>query len=113
LEGQKSSYLGCNTAFARDAGFAGPNDIIGKNDCQMVWQEQAEAYRRDDRQIIESGHPKLLIEETQTSPAGRTSTLLTSKMPLRDAQGEIIGVLGPMWTSPRANRCKNRMTGWP
>ena len=60
----------------------------------MVWQEQAEAYRRDDRQIIESGHPKLLIEETQTSPAGRTSTLLTSKMPLRDAQGEIIGVLG-------------------
>ena len=87
-------YLGCNTAFARDAGFAGPKDIVGKDDSQMVWREQAEAYRRDDRQVIESGHPKLLIEETQTTPAGKTITLLSSKLPLRDAQGEIIGVLG-------------------
>jgi PAS domain S-box-containing protein len=38
-------YLGCNTVFARDAGFAGPKDIIGKDDGQMVWREQAEAYR--------------------------------------------------------------------
>jgi PAS domain S-box-containing protein len=87
-------YLGCNTVFARDAGFAGPKDIIGKNDNQMVWGEQAEAYRRDDRQVIESGRSKLLIEESQTTPAGKTITLLSSKLPLRDARGEIIGILG-------------------
>jgi PAS domain S-box-containing protein len=87
-------YLGCNTAFARDAGFAGPKDMIGKNDNQMVWREQAEAYRRDDWQVIESGQPKLLIEESQTTPAGKTITLLSSKLPLRDARGEIIGMLG-------------------
>ena len=87
-------YLGCNTAFARDAGFAGPKDMIGKNDNQMVWREQAEAYRRDDRQVIESGRSKLLIEESQTTPAGKTITLLSSKLPLRDAKGEIIGMLG-------------------
>ena len=87
-------YLGCNTTFARDAGFADPKDIIGKNDSQMVWRKQAEAYRRDDRQVIESGRPKLLIEESQTTPAGKTITLLSSKLPLRDGKGEIIGVLG-------------------
>jgi PAS domain S-box-containing protein len=87
-------YLGCNTVFARDAGFADPKDMIGKNDTAMVWREQAEAYRRDDRQVIESGRPKLLIEESQTTPAGKTITLLSSKLPLRDARGEIIGMLG-------------------
>jgi PAS domain S-box-containing protein len=87
-------YLGCNTVFARDAGFAGPKDMIGKNDNQMVWREQAEAYRRDDWQVIESGQPKLLIEESQTTPAGKTITLLSSKLPLRDFKGKIIGMLG-------------------
>jgi len=87
-------YLGCNTVFARDAGFAGQKDIIGKDDNQMIWREQAEAYRSDDCQVIGSGQPKLLIEESQTTPAGKTITLLSNKLPLRDAKGEIIGVLG-------------------
>mgnify|MGYP003586221909 FL=1 len=87
-------YLGCNAAFARDAGFADPKDIIGKDDFQMGWRKQAELYRADDRQVIESGQPKLFIEEPQTTPAGKTLTLLTSKIPLRNDQGEITGVLG-------------------
>lgn len=87
-------YLGCNAVFARDAGLADPRDIIGKDDTQMVWREQATRYRDDDRQIIETGLPKLLIEEPQTTPDGHTITLLTSKVPLYDATGEISGVLG-------------------
>ena len=87
-------YLGCNAAFARDAGFSDPQEIIGKDDLQMVWTDQAERYRADDREVIESGLPKLLIEEPQTTPEGKTLTLLTSKIPLRNADGEIIGLLG-------------------
>ena len=87
-------YLGCNAVFARDAGFADPKDIIGKDDYQMGWRDQAEKYRGDDRQVIESGCSKLLIEEPQTTPEGNTITLLTSKMPLRSSKGEISGVLG-------------------
>ena len=87
-------YLGCNAAFARDAGFADPKDIIGKDDYQMGWRDQAELYRDDDRQVIESGCSKLLIEEPQTTPEGNTITLLTSKVPLRNSKGEISGVLG-------------------
>ena len=43
---------------------------------------------------IESGCPKLLIEEPQTTPEGKTLTLLSSKIPLRGSDGEISGVLG-------------------
>lgn len=87
-------YLGCNTVFAHDAGLADPQDIIGKDDFQMGWREQAELYRADDRQVIESGSAKLLIEEPQTTPSGNTITLLTSKIPLRNGQGGIDGMIG-------------------
>ena len=87
-------YLGCNTLFAQDAGLADPKDIIGKDDYQMVWRDQAELYRDDDRRVIESGSSKLLIEEPQTTPEGNTITLLTSKIPLLSSTGEISGVLG-------------------
>ncbi len=87
-------YLGCNAAFARDAGYDEPRELIGKDDTEMGWREQAELYRADDRAVIESGQAKLLIEEPQTTPDGRTIVLLTSKLPLRDAKGAISGVLG-------------------
>jgi PAS domain S-box-containing protein len=87
-------YLGCNAAFARDAGFADPKDVVGKDDHQMAWRDQAENYRGDDRKVIESGLPKLLFEESQTTPQGDSITLLTSKVPLRSLRGEVSGVLG-------------------
>jgi PAS domain S-box-containing protein len=87
-------YLGCNSIFARDAGFTDPKDVIGKDDYQMGWREQAELYRADDRQVIESGCSKFLIEEPQTTSEGNTITLLTSKIPLRNSNGEIGGVIG-------------------
>ena len=88
------TYLGCNTPFALDAGFEKPEDVIGKDDYTMGWSEQAELYRADDRLVIGSGKPKLLIEEPQTTSSGEQIYLLTSKVPLKDATGEIIGVLG-------------------
>lgn len=87
-------YLGCNAIFARDAGCSDPGDIIGRDDCHLSWRDQAERYRSDDRQVIESGKAKILIEEPQTTPDGGMITLLTSKVPLRGPRGEIIGVLG-------------------
>jgi len=87
-------YLGCNKPFAQDAGFSEPDELLGKDDYAMGWRDQADLYRSDDRQVIETGTAKLLIEEPQTTPDGNTIWLLTSKTPLRDAAGEISGVLG-------------------
>ena len=87
-------YLGCNQPFACDAGFASPEQLIGKNDYDMGWKAQADLYRDDDRQVITSGTPKLQYEELQTSPTGAQLWLRTSKIPLRNLEGKIIGVLG-------------------
>lgn len=87
-------YLGCNTAFAKDAGKNSPEDIIGKNDYQLSWREQAELYRTDDRFVIETEESKLFFEEPQTMPDGGKIWLSTSKVPLRNQDNEIIGILG-------------------
>ncbi|TJY58942.1 PAS domain S-box protein [Sinimarinibacterium sp. CAU 1509] len=87
-------YLGCNARFAQDAGFAEPKELVGKTDDDMPWHDQVELYRADDRAVIDSGQAKLLLEEPQTTPAGDVMTLLTSKVPLRDAAGQVTGVLG-------------------
>lgn len=87
-------YLGCNPAFARDAGKASPQDVIGQNDYAMGWAPEADLYRADDLQIIVSGTSKLNYEEPQTTPEGKTIWLRSSKVPLQGGDKGIIGVLG-------------------
>ena len=57
-------FLGCNTTFAHDAGYADSKDIVGKDDYQMVWRDQAELYRADDLQVIESGKLQVVYRGT-------------------------------------------------
>ena len=87
-------YLGCNPIFARDAGKQSPAEMIGQDDYQMGWAAEADLYRSDDRMIIDSGTMRVNFEEPQTTPDGKTIWLRTSKVPLRNRAGEIIGVLG-------------------
>lgn len=87
-------YLGCNTAFARDAGMSCPENVIGKDDFQMSWRAQAELYRADDQAVMDSDTPKIGYEEQQLTPDGCMLWLRTSKVPLHDANGKVIGVLG-------------------
>jgi PAS domain S-box-containing protein len=89
-----SRYLGCNSAFARDAGLDSPRDIVGKTDPDLPWREHAERYVADDRAVMSSGQSRLSYEEPLTLPDGAHAWLRTSKVPLRDARGEVIGVLG-------------------
>ena len=87
-------YLGCNSAFAHDAGWSRPEELIGKDDFQMAWHEQADSYRADDKRVMDSGVPQLDYEEPQTKADGAKVWVRTSKVPLRDSQGRGIGILG-------------------
>ena len=90
-----SNFLGCNASAAKIAGLASPADIVGKSDFDMPWtREQSEAYRRDDRKVMESGKARLNIEETQHQADGSDVYILTSKVPLRDVAGKVFGILG-------------------
>lgn len=87
-------YLGCNTLFARDAGFDRPEELLGQDDYSMGWREQADLYRASDRRVMESRQPKMNLIEPQTTPTGGRIWLNTSKVPLQMPNGEILGVLG-------------------
>src|SRR5215468_3165367 len=65
-----SRILGCNQKFAEDCGFAGPADIIGKTNFDFFPKAQADAYRADDLDVINSGEPKLGMEESLLLPTG-------------------------------------------
>lgn len=102
-------YLGSNTAFATNAGFADPSEVIGKDDYQMAWREQAESYRAADLQVIASGLPKLNFEEPSTTAQGGRITTLTSRVPLRNSKGEIIGVLGSYLDITERNESREKI----
>lgn len=91
---KQSRYLGCNTAFAHDAGQSHPDVLLGKDDYQLAWHEQADLYRSDDQAVMAAGQAKLNFEEPQITPDGRTIWLRTSKVPLLNREDEVIGVLG-------------------
>jgi len=91
---RQGKFLGGNAAFARDAGLASPDELIGKTDFQMSWKQDAARFQADDRQVVETGIPKLGFEEPQSTPGGGCLWLRTSKIPLRDSEGRTIGVLG-------------------
>ncbi|ABM02139.1 diguanylate cyclase with PAS/PAC sensor [Psychromonas ingrahamii 37] len=91
---QNLRFLGCNTLFAKDAGYIKPEELIGKNDFDMAWKDQADLYHSDDRQVVDSGTPKLSFDEPQTTPDGRQIWLRTSKVPLHNDAHQSIGILG-------------------
>jgi PAS domain S-box-containing protein len=91
---RNSVYLGANHALALDAGYSDPAELIGKTDYETTYAETADLYRADDRGVMETGIPKLNYEEPQTKPDGSRAWLRTSKVPLRNRAGEVIGVLG-------------------
>ena len=90
-----SIYLGCNDALARIGGLEKPEDVVGKDDFMMPWtKEEAAFFRSVDRRVMDSGQAEINIEETQVQADGRQRSILTSKVPLRDAQNEVVGILG-------------------
>ncbi|MGD1849639.1 MAG: PAS domain S-box protein, partial [Cyanophyceae cyanobacterium] len=89
------NYLGCNQAFAKATGLNDPAEVIGKNDFDMPWSKaETKWLRAGDQRVIEHNQPELNSVETQTRADGTEVWLDTSKVPLLDSNGEVIGVLG-------------------
>ena len=94
-KGTDLRYGGCNRNFAIVAGVGTPENIVGKLDSELAWTpEETAAYNEFDRRVIEGGETLENIEESQRRADGRTTTVLTSKVPLRGLDGKTIGVLG-------------------
>lgn len=91
-----SRYLGCNTMYADALGLANLDEIVGKDDFELYSPDLAEKYQADDREVIETGESKLRYEERWSCKRCDKSDLWveTTKVPLKDREGNIIGVIG-------------------
>jgi PAS domain S-box-containing protein len=92
---RESVYLGCNRAFARDAGYSSPGQVVGLTDYDLAWRhEEADFFRRVDKLVMSEDRPAFHIIEPQLQADGKQAWLDTSKIPLHDEKGNVVGVLG-------------------
>ncbi len=91
---RENVFLGCNQNAAKVVGLNSPAEIVGKTDFEMPsTPEETEWYIQCDREVIDSGEAKLHIIESQQQADGKQAWIETSKVPLRDANGEVFGIL--------------------
>jgi PAS domain S-box-containing protein len=91
----ESRFIICNLASARRMGMTSPDELVGKSDFDFVPRELAERFYADEQAIIRSGQPLLNREEPLETVDGKiTRWNLATKVPLRDSQGNIIGIVG-------------------
>ncbi len=91
---RNSVYLGGNLNNARLAGFESPEELVGKTDCDLPWKkEEADFFRECDRRAIETDTPEYHIIESICKADGSQAWLDTSRIPLHDAGGNVVGIL--------------------
>jgi len=88
------AYTECNIAQACAAGVATPDQVIGKTDFDFHPEELAAEYRANDESVIRTGQPLLNCEESGEDPSGKQLWVLSSKVPLMDTAGRIVGLVG-------------------
>lgn len=69
-------------------------DVVGRTDFDMFTSEHAAQAFRDEQEIVRTGEGLPNIEEKETLPDGSVRWVSTTKMPLRDAHGEVVGTFG-------------------
>lgn len=88
-----SVYTGCNKKFVESAGKEDQREIVGRTDYDLVWSGEAQKFLDDDQLVLSTGKTKLGYEENYTLPDGTVVWWRTSKLPLKDRNGEVVGLL--------------------
>ncbi len=87
-------YRGCNNAVARLLGCSSPDEVVGKTDRDFPFAPCfADTVREQEQQVIETGKPILMVEETVPVSEHHQCQMLSSRVPLRDTEGHVVGVL--------------------
>jgi len=93
LKDMDGVYLACNPMFERFFGEPEAN-IVGKTDYDFVDRELADDSREHDRKALLAGEPSVNEAWAVFADDGHSALLETSKIPMHDAEGRLIGVLG-------------------
>jgi len=91
LEGR---FILKNLVDTRQMGAASTDEVIGKTDFDYYPPELATQYYTDDMAVLQSGQPMINHEEPATTADGGKGWMLTSKVPVYDNEGKVIGLVG-------------------
>ncbi len=89
-----SRFVVVNKALAADNGRANTSDMIGLTDFDLHTEDVARGFHAVEQNLIRTGRPIVDREEVVTNAAGAKKWLLSTKVPLRNDAGDIIGLLG-------------------
>jgi PAS domain S-box-containing protein len=89
-----SRFTRINRYAAAHYGIANPEAAVGRTDFDFFTAEHAVQALRDEQEIIRTGRPLVSIQEKETLPNGRLRWVSTTKVPLRDDGGDIVGTFG-------------------
>jgi two-component system sensor histidine kinase/response regulator len=91
----QSRYILTNVAHAKSMGST-PDDVVGRADIDFFPQELAEIYYADEQEVFRTGNPLLNHEEVSMKETENLTLMiaLSSKVPLRNSNGEIVGLVG-------------------
>jgi len=91
---RQSRFIQINEAMARAFGLRTAAEAVGRTDFDIFSTEHARQAYVDEQRIMETGKPMIAVEEKETWPDGRETWVSTTKVPLRDANGNITGIVG-------------------
>ncbi|MBN1979447.1 MAG: PAS domain-containing protein [Anaerolineae bacterium] len=89
----ESRFIRVSRALAEKHGVDGPEKVVGLTDFDFFTEEHARPALEDEQKVMHSGQT-IEKEEKETWPDGRVTWASTSKMPLRDRKGDVIGTYG-------------------
>lgn len=91
---EQSRFTRISRAVAEQFRLAHPREAMGKTDRDFFSQEHAQSALADEAQVMHTGQPILRKIEREILPDGTVTWALTSKLPLKNRQGKIIGNFG-------------------
>ena len=104
-----SRFIRVNQALAERLGGADPTDMLGKTDFDFFAREHAEPAFNDEQEVMRTGQPIVAKEEKEIWPDGREKWVSTTKMPLRDPSGKVIGTFGVSRDITERKRVEQRL----
>lgn len=90
----QSRFLRISRSLANKFALDDPSQAIGKSDFDFFAEDHARPAFEDEQKIIKDGNPIVDFEEREVWADGREAWVSTTKVPLQDANGQIIGTFG-------------------
>jgi len=89
-----SRFIICNNALVKRMGKSNQEEIIGKSDLELIPGDLSKSYYENEQEIIRTGNPLIDYEESIGTATGMIRWNMTTKVPFRDTNGKILGIVG-------------------